>query len=191
MKPLHKTLRFARRPVVMTAWGLGLMAGIIAGCMTSVGLPPQFRFSCASDDDCQVITDENGDTMYEEKCISGLCQYPCNGTILTNISGECPAEKEFFGCFNGVCSHLCDNVTELCRHPQVCVVQDIEIPPEFADQIPGGIDLEQTGICGIRCDAEGAPPCPNEQICLEGVCLGFGTNSGTNSDTTDSSGGAP
>jgi hypothetical protein len=149
--------------------------------MTTVSLPPQFRFSCTTDDDCQAVVDDEGSEEYRERCIAGLCQYPCEGSLLTTIPGECPA-NDYFGCFNGVCTHLCDNVTQLCPYPQKCIVQDI--PDEFVGQIPGGIDLEQTGLCGVRCDAEGAIDCPEGQVCLEGVCLSFGGGGGTDTGGT-------
>lgn len=166
--------------------GLGLIAGVAVGCMTPVGLPPQFRFSCESDDDCQVITDDDGEEMYRERCIAGLCQYPCVGTVFTTVTGECP-NNDYFGCFNGVCSHLCDSVTKLCPAPQTCILQDV--PDDVVGEIPGGIDLEQTGVCGIRCDAEGAPECPEGQFCIEGVCIGFGDITGGDTSGTETTGG--
>lgn len=171
--------------------GLGLLAGVAVGCMTPVGIPPQYRFACETDEDCQVITDEDGEE-YQERCISGLCQYPCAGSVFASIPGECPGD-DYFGCFNGVCAHLCDTESPMCPDPQTCITQSV--PEEFADLIPSGVDLSSSGVCGIRCDAEGAPECPGEQLCLEGVCISlsdFTTGGGTDpTGGTGTTGGTP
>lgn len=173
---------------------VGLCAGVVVGCATPVGIPPQFRFTCETDEDCQVIVDEENADMYQERCISGLCQYPCTGSVLAPVEGECP--DDFIGCFNGVCSNLCETATKQCPSPQTCIIQDV--PDELAGQLP--IDLTESGVCGIRCDEAGAPDCPDGQFCIEGACFGFsdftggsdtstGGSTGTDTDT-DTGGGA-
>lgn len=173
--------------------GLGLVFGLIAGCMTTVAVPPTFRFSCETDEDCAVRTierEDGEDPAPEERCINGLCQYACTSSVLGQVdSDECPSEGNFYGCFNGTCAHTCDlEADQQCPAPQTCIGFDIpdELLEQFGD-IPGGVDLSNTGICGIKCDDEG--DCPEGQLCAEGTCIDLADLTNTGSDS--SSGGPP
>jgi len=160
-------------------WGLmALTLGMGAACFTDTPVPPTFRFQCSSDSECEQLTDGDGEVLYAQSCISGLCQYACETDLLASQS-DCPPNEGYLGCFNGVCTHLCDQTDRLCSAPQTC--QMGAVPPEFAAML-GGAD--EIGLCGIACDDADAPDCPEGQTCLEGICIDLsGLTTGSDSDS--------
>ncbi|MGB1274868.1 MAG: hypothetical protein ACPG77_03885 [Nannocystaceae bacterium] len=168
-------------------WGLiALTLGMGAACFTDTPVPPTFRFQCASDSECEQITGPDGEVLYAQSCISGLCQYACQTDLLASQS-DCPPNEGFLGCFNGVCTHLCDQTDRLCSAPQAC--QTGTIPPEFAAMLGGA---EEIGLCGIACDDADAPDCPDGQSCFEGICIDLsGLTTGSDSDTDTGTGTDP
>ncbi|MCA9638439.1 MAG: hypothetical protein KC420_20555 [Myxococcales bacterium] len=177
-----------------------LALGLVLGCFRDRGTPPAFRFTCESDADCQALVDDEGKPVvdgdgdqYVERCISGLCQFACDGSVLdffdSMADNGCPPDKDGYTCFNGTCNHMCDAALDPspCSDPHRC----IELSVAFGD-IPGLDDIleqlpqERPGICGLLCDDAGAPACPDGQACVSGVCIGFGgggTTGGTSGGT--------
>jgi hypothetical protein len=201
---------------------LAFAVGALGGCFLSPNVPPSFRYSCQTDDDCAVLTclddtlawpiakarglkqgcdsDEakaspSGFYGYRQQCVAGLCQYPC---ALESFSDDCPSGKGYNFCLNGSCSTLCGtdparfpDPDATCPDPQKCVIfgEDIDLGPLQAFLGGGGggggssspfgggsssidiNDLEGAGVCGVRCDAEGAPPCAPGQYCSGAMCL--------------------
>jgi len=177
---------------------LVLAASLTLACFRERTPPPAFRFQCESDDECIALVDGNGDPVldaqdnpYTERCISGLCQYPCAGSLLDLLSqsSTCPAEQAGATCFNGTCNNLCDVASELesCSSPHRC----LEISAfDFLANMEIDLSMlpaERPGICGQRCDDDDAAPCPTGQLCLGGICfpLGGATTGDTTGDTTD------
>lgn len=202
---------------------LAFAVGALGGCFLSPNVPPSFRYSCQTDDDCAVLTclddtimwpeaqarglkqgcssDEalanpSGFYGYRQQCVSGLCQFPCE---LATYRNDCPSGKGYNFCFNGSCSTLCGTDAErfpdpnaTCPDPQKCLIfgaeYDIDLGP-LQDFLPGGggggggssqggsgsvniNDLEgEAGVCGIRCDAKGAPACAPGEYCNGALCL--------------------
>jgi hypothetical protein len=186
-----------------------LSIGLVVGCFREATPAPGFRYQCTSDDDCITPVDENGDPLvdengdpYAEECIAGLCQHACAGSILDILSQsgstDCPSDREGYTCFNGTCNHLCDAADELppCSAPQTCI-EFTTLFSAFGQAADGfeealsSLPQEKPGICGIPCDDADAPACPDGQVCLEGVCLGFDSGGTTGGDTTggDTTGG--
>ncbi len=180
------------RLCLLGALGFGLGAG--GACFTDTPIPPTFRFQCTDDDQCDAITDDDGEVLYAQQCIDGLCQYTCTTDLLAD-QNDCPPNEGFFGCFNGICTHLCDGEERLCSAPHECVVADL--PPE-AEGLLKQLGLEELAVCGIRCDDADASSCPDGQACFDGFCVdlsGFTTGSDTDTDTgtdtdTDTTGGS-
>src|SRR5690606_28992037 len=131
---------------------LAFVFGAVGGCFLSPNPPPSFRFNCAVDDDCRVLTclgdlmaipaaeaagltlaedcakipEDEQSQYYEARqtCRGGLCEYPCEIG-----SGECPAGKGYNFCFNGACATACGNDLErfpdpdaTCSNPQACMI---------------------------------------------------------------------
>ncbi|MCA9587378.1 MAG: hypothetical protein KC657_18755 [Myxococcales bacterium] len=169
-------------------FALALGFGLIAGCFTSVFTPPTFRYTCETDDDCKATVDEDPDAELTQKCIAGLCQYPCTGWILAPVDGECPSDS--FGCFNGACATVCDVETNQCSAPQSCL--GFGIPDEYAEDFARQLglttdELAAKGVCGLACDDPDAPACPGDQLCVEGACIdlsSFSTGTGTTGGST-------
>lgn len=203
---------------------LAFAVGALGGCFLSPNVPPTFRFACESDDDCAVLTcrddvvawptakarglaqgcatpeaeaDPSSAYGYRQRCVSGLCQFPC---ALESYQNDCPTGRGYNFCFNGNCANLCG--TDLarfpdpdatCPDPQKCVIfgDDIDLGAlssflpsggqssggSSSNPLGGGstsIDinaLEGAGVCGVRCDAEGAPACAPGNYCSGAMCL--------------------
>jgi hypothetical protein len=145
-------MRFER-----TTWLAALCAPWLLGACFYLepAPPPQFRYSCDADDECE----DN------HECINGLCQVACTLDLAT-LSHDCPQEGEYFSCFNGVCVHSCDVDADECSDPQSCQAFDLE-----------GVDdagmLGEIGICGQLCDTPGEQDnCPDGHECIDGgICL--------------------
>ena len=182
-----------------------LLLGLAAGCFRERSVPPAFRFECEADDECRTLTDDDGEPLLgadgepiAERCISGLCQFACVGSVLDLAGGgggggqsPCPDDKAGYYCFNGTCNHLCDGADDpaTCSPPQTCLeLADFPGFEALAEALADQLGQERPGICGIRCDAEGAPPCPEGQVCLQGVCLPFGGGTTGGDTDTDSTG---
>lgn len=176
---------------------LAVAAGLTLGCFRERTPPPAFRFECEADDECLALVDANGDPVldadnnpYVERCISGLCQYPCAGSLLDLLtqSSACPAEQAGATCFNGTCSNLCDAAGEVesCSPPHRCLdFTSFELLSGMEADL-AMLPQERPGICGQRCDDDDAVPCPTGQICLSGLCLPLGGGTtGDTGDTTD------
>lgn len=182
--PRRWLTRFAHHP--RTPWFLTLSTIIISiSCFLEKELPPTFRFSCEEDAQCANIQDENGQTMYVERCIDGLCQYPCTTSLLDEFS-DCPPNRGLL-CFNGVCSNLCDPSAEPppCSSPHAC--QALSIPEGLDPMDFTDVDLSAftsgLGVCAIPCDANNPNSCPQGQACLDGVCLTLPNLGGMDGDT--------
>lgn len=204
---------------------LAFAVGALGGCFLSPNVPPSFRYSCKTDDDCAVLTcrDDNvpwptakaqglmpgrcdsdeakanptGYYGFRQQCVAGLCQFPC---ALESYSNDCPSGKGYNFCLNSTCSTLCGtdptrfpDPDATCPEPQNCVIfgEDIDLGPLKALLPSGGggggggssnpfgggsssIDfdeLEGSGVCGLRCDADGAPPCAPGNYCSGAMCL--------------------
>lgn len=206
----------SRRPLLALAFALGALGG----CFLSANPPPSFRYNCAADSDCRVLTcrgdlvaipdaeaaglllaedcdevlEADKSKFYEARqaCLDGLCEYPCE--LSTAV---CPASKGYNLCFNGTCATACGFDDErfpdpdaTCSGKQQCVLygDDIELAliedlfsgssSSSGSGFPGGggggigvEDLIGTGVCGIRCDADGARACPPGQYCSGAMCL--------------------
>ena len=134
-------------------------AGVLGGCFLSPNVPPSFRYACETDDDCLVLNcrgdevsirdaeaagleqgcdtpeakdDQTSAYSYRQRCVSGLCQFPCE---LATYQADCPASKGYNFCFNGSCSTLCGLDTKhypdpdsTCPDPQKCAIfgEDID-----------------------------------------------------------------
>lgn len=134
----------------------------------------------------EAVADPTKYIEYRQKCIGGLCQFPCG---LSTFPQDCPEDKGYNFCFNGGCSHICGadakrvpDPDAACPVTQSCMVFDEEIDLEtFAPYLPsgGGNSPAQliamlppgAGVCGRRCDDEGAPPCPAGQYCSGVLCM--------------------
>lgn len=203
---------------------LAFAVGALGGCFLSPNVPPTFRYTCETDDDCAVVTclddtvpwpvararglaqgcdtdeakaDPSSAYSARQRCVSGLCQFPC---ALESYQNDCPSGKGYNFCFNGNCAHLCGTDTArypdpdaTCPDPQKCVIfgEDIDLGllqpflpsgssgsgSNSSNPFGGGSnsvnlnDLEGAGVCGLRCDAEGAPPCAPGQYCSGAMCL--------------------
>lgn len=147
---------------------------------------------------CAKLPEDEQTLYYEARqtCINGLCEYPCEIT-----AAACPAEKGYNLCLNGACATACGQDPErypdpdsTCSSPQRCLIfgEDIELDllkslysggrgGSSGGGIPGlgggggsSNELESlvgTGVCGVRCDAEGALACPPGQYCSGAMCL--------------------
>lgn len=143
---------------------------------------------------CDDVLEADKSKFYEARqaCLDGLCEYPCELS-----AGACPAGKGYSLCFNGICATGCGQDDErfpdpdaTCSKPQHCVLfgDEIELDPIkdlFQGSGSGGSsqgqgqgqgmfnveDLLGTGVCGIRCDADDARPCPPGQYCGGAMCL--------------------
>lgn len=177
----------------------GLALGLVAGCFRQVPEPPDFRYVCASDDECVALLDDDGEPMldgdgepYRERCINGLCQFRCHGSLLEALAAledqtltvvdGCPSSGDYI-CFNGLCSNFCtvNKDPTTCPAPQTCLGFDSF---ELFGDTGGATESSSSsiGICGIRCDDDDAIDCPEGQVCASGLCLdlsGFGTTGGT------------
>lgn len=202
---------------------LAFSVGALGGCFLSPNVPPSFRYTCETDDDCAVVTcrddvlpirdaeaqglavgcdtpeaiaDPTSAYGYRQRCVSGLCQFPC---ALASYQNDCPTGKGYNFCFNGNCAHLCGtddarypDADATCPDPQKCVIfgEDIDLGALSAFLPSGGggqsggssqfggssqaldlNELEGAGICGVRCDAEGAPACAPGEYCSGAMCL--------------------
>lgn len=147
-------------------------------------------------EDCDEVLEAEKNKFYEARqaCLDGLCEYPCE--LSTDV---CPADKGHRLCFNGTCATACGydderfpNPDATCSQSQKCVLfgDDIELAliedlfgsSSGSGSSNGGFggggggsssleDLIGTGLCGIRCDAEGARACPPGQYCSGAMCL--------------------
>lgn len=188
--------------------------GLVAGCFRQAPLPPDFRYQCESDDDCVTYLGDDGEPLldadgdpYKERCINGLCQYPCGGSILDLLSqgsdNGCPP-NESYTCFNGLCANLCDASKDptTCSSPQKCLelaTLDALVAIDGVDAyLEKSFTIEHPGICGLTCEDPDFGGCPDGQICTGGVCIdlsGFGTTGttggtgGTGTDSGTSTGG--
>lgn len=203
---------------------LAFAVGALGGCFLSPNVPPTFRYSCETDDDCAVLScrddviawptakargmtegcgtesaqaDPTSAYGYRQRCVSGLCQYPCG---LATFSNDCPSGRGYNFCLNGNCANFCGTDPErfpdpdaTCPDPQGCVIfgEDIDLGALSALLPSGGggqsggssspfgggsqaidiNDLEGAGVCGIRCDAKDAPPCEPGEYCSGAMCL--------------------
>jgi hypothetical protein len=101
---------------------------------------------------------------------------------------DCPTTEGFAFCFNGACASLCgtDDYTnykgyesndDFCTDPQVCLsIKAAEgTDPDIDPEVLGGVNTNNladgAGVCGQRCDAKGALPCPGGQYCTGALCL--------------------
>lgn len=210
-RPLHRTfppftarpLLYSQPPPAMRRLHLAaLLIGLAAGCFRERAVPPAFRFECERDDECRTLTDDNGDPLLDadgqpiaERCISGLCQFACDGSILDLFAGSsgmgggassCPSDKDGYYCFGGTCNHLCDAADDppTCSPPHKCLeFGSFDTFAMYAELLADSLPLERPGICGLRCDDAGAPDCPEGQLCIDGVCLPLGGGT-TGGDTT-------
>lgn len=151
-------------------------------------------------EDCDEVLEADKSKYYEARqaCLDGLCEYPCelstdvcpagkgynlcfNGTCAT----ACGFDDERFPDPDATCSS-----------PQKCVLYGDDIELALIEDLLGGSvggggggggsgfpgssggsgsssveDLIGTGVCGIRCDAEGARACPPGQYCSGAMCL--------------------
>lgn len=197
---------------------LAFAVGALGGCFLSPNIPPSFRYACDTDDDCAVFNcrgdevsirdaeaaglvagcdtpeadaDPTSAYGYRQRCVSGLCQFPCE---LPSFQSDCPSSKGYNFCFNGNCSHLCGTDTKrypdpdaTCPNPQECVIFGEDIDLALLSAIPSssssssnpfggssGINvaqLEGAGVCGVRCDSAEAPPCDPGEYCSGALCL--------------------
>ena len=198
-------------------------AGVLGGCFLSPNVPPSFRYACETDDDCLVLNcrgdevsirdaeaaglaqgcdtpeakdDQTSAYAYRQRCVSGLCQFPCE---LATFQDDCPTGKGYNFCFNGSCSSLCGLDTKhypdpdsTCPDPQKCAIFGEDIDTDLlagflsssssssgSSSPLGGsssVSLKQlidqgAGVCGLRCDADGAPPCAPGEYCSGALCL--------------------
>lgn len=128
--------------------------------------------------------DPSGYYAYQQSCISGLCEYPCG---LESYQADCPTGKGYNFCLNGACAHFCGTNTDrypdpdsTCPSSQSCLIfgEDIDLDA-ISDLLPssgGGnsVNFDQlygSGVCGVRCDDEDAPPCPAGYYCPGAMCL--------------------
>ncbi|MEZ4450732.1 MAG: hypothetical protein R3B09_14720 [Nannocystaceae bacterium] len=178
--------------------------GLFAGCFRQAPLPPDFRYECVSDDECVSYLGDDGEPLlnadgdpYKERCINGLCQYPCGGSLLDILSQQadngCPPNESYV-CFNGLCANLCDGSKDptTCSSPQKCVelaTLDVIADNDAAQTyIEKSFTIERPGVCGLTCDNPEFGECPDGQICTGGMCLDlsdFGTTGTTGGTTTD------
>lgn len=137
--------------------------------------------------------DPSGYYEYRQSCTNGLCEYPC---ALESFQADCPGGKGYNFCLNGSCSHFCGTNTDrypdvdsTCPDPQSCLIfgDDIDLDGILAFLPSGGggssssnpfgssgvdfTQLEGSGVCGLRCDAEDALPCPAGYYCPGAMCL--------------------
>ncbi len=188
---------------------LAFAAGALGGCFLSPNVPPSFRYACETDDDCAVFNCQGDEVAirdakaaglvegcdtpeadadpasaygYRQRCVSGLCQFPCE---LSTFQSDCPTGKGYNFCINDSCAHLCGTDTKkypdpdaTCPNPQECVIfgEDIDLallPSSLGSGSLGGSlsSLEGTGVCGVRCDAPDAPPCGPGEYCSGVLCL--------------------
>lgn len=164
-----------------------------------VAIPEAEAAGLEPTENCATIADDEQNLYYQARqtCMNGLCEYPCD---ISNGSGDCPSGKGYNFCFNGACATACGYDPErfpdpdaTCSDPQDCIIfgEDIDLAliagflptggsgsSSSASFIPSGggggtsvEDLEGTGICGTRCDADGALACPPGQYCSGAMCL--------------------
>ncbi len=125
-----------------------------------------------------------------QTCMSGLCEYPCD---LQTFKLDCPSGQGFQFCFNGACASLCgtddyakykfDSNDDFCASSQTCIPFDESgLDPDVlaplgvgGGQGQGSFSIDSlptgAGMCGTRCDAEGAPACPPGQFCTGALCV--------------------
>lgn len=143
-------------------------------------------------DDPKAKADPSAYYSQRQICSAGLCEYPC---ALESFQDDCPSGKGYNFCFNGACSHLCGTDTKrvpdpdsTCPGDQACQIfgEDIDLTGLESFLPTGGgssssnpfggssvdlTSLEGAGVCGLRCDAEGAPACPPGYYCPGVMCL--------------------
>jgi hypothetical protein len=185
------------------------VAGVAGGCFLKPANAPGFRYSCETDADClardctgtmismaaakdkfdgcereEVVADGTLGVGYRQKCVAGLCEFPCD---LFTFQDDCPDNSGFSFCFNGVCANTCgtDDYSrygfasndDYCTDPQTCIPIgeggiDAELFAGFSGGTGGASSLpDGAGFCGLRCDAEGAPDCPPGQYCTGALCI--------------------
>jgi hypothetical protein len=150
---------------------LCLLAPVLAGCYSERLPPPNFRYACGGDGDCN----DN------ERCISGLCQVPCTQA---NADDDCPTSDGFATCFNGVCVSSCELPAEVCEgegenevcerrerrgtctKPHMCL--DLGIELGGGGSFFGGVSDVDVGVCGEWC-TEGS--CPEGEVCVAQLCV--------------------
>ncbi len=136
-------------------------------------------------DSVEVMANPALGVSHRQSCRAGLCEYPCD--FLT-YQQDCPTTEGFAFCFNGACANLCgtDDYTnykgyesndDFCTDPQVCLsIKAAEgTDPDIDPEVLGGVNTNNladgAGVCGQRCDAKGALPCPGGQYCTGALCL--------------------
>lgn len=125
---------------------------------------------------------------HRQTCVAGLCEYTCE---FQTFREDCPPDLGLNLCFNGVCANVCgfddyknhkyDSNDDFCTDPQTCIPVDpsgidpvafdalgirVNNMPIVSSGLPRG-----AGVCGLRCDAEGAPACPAGQYCSGAMCM--------------------
>ncbi len=169
---------------------LSALFGLFApACFIEPTAPAAFRADCSAEGDC----------LDGESCIAGLCQIPCS---LSTFATDCPQDGTYFACFNGVCASSCssDGETDSCPGAQSCIEFDLsglggdgDGDSEADSGFGASAGDPSFSVCGQPCDDPGAPPCPGEEVCLQGFCIDLGGDdtgdSGTDGETTESTGG--
>jgi len=132
------------------------------GCFNEPSISNTFRFECRSDADCKE----------SEQCIAELCQIPCNQFVEFDANGasilsdDCPEDRGYIGCFNGICSNLCTPGASTCPRKQECISPLGEINPKQR-QFP--MESNEPYLCGNLC-SEGSTNCPGNLPCVQGLC---------------------
>jgi len=119
-----------------------------SGCYSERLPPPNFRYTCSQDADCED----------PESCLRGLCQIPCT---TSNFYEACPL-GEYAACFNGVCASLCQLDDDTCPGGQTCFNLGLELEAE-SDPFATPEDRQQVGVCGDDCQVVG---CPVDEVCV-------------------------
>ena len=140
-------------------------------------------------DSLEVKADPTLGVLARQTCMSGLCEYPCD---LFTFRRDCPASEGFQFCLNGACASLCgtddykkysfDSNDDFCAEGQSCIPFDMAgLDPVTLDTFGVGAGGQNgfniatlpigAGMCGKRCDADDALPCPAGQYCTGALCM--------------------
>lgn len=154
-RPARTETTSTSRPQAL-AWRCALIVVVSAtsssACFIEIARPPQFRYACASDEDCP-----DG-----ESCVSALCQVPCT---TATAAEACPSEAGYIGCFNGGCASLCNVGDDVCPGPQTCIGASDGSGGDAGDE------GSAVGLCGAPCSADEPSSCPEGETCAMGACV--------------------